>query len=398
MPGIIATVTLLIISIFILLSVGSHTRIPWLDWIAAAAAVAIALGWFATRVRRGSILTIQIGTLTFLLGFLAPVVWLCWAGSDIDAVMTALTLMILTLSLAASSYWALYLARRLHSHFPHRLARPHATRRLSVPRDARVLRAFGPALWGSMFVFAALATVLALGPLLRQGAIAVGIRLFIPGALTHFRRVRAVLALRAHEVRLGDRRLPVLLLRSFSDDDLLLKRTKALLTNVAMTKLSLEEQIVAYLWEIGPVIAFGQPTLQIDPIGAAREHVLGPLWQPRVEALIEESATIVVVLGKTEGLIWEYEQLAQRDASFLVILPPNDGTVLTDRWQRFAAVYPPARNIILEGTSEFPLLIWFQANHEPLVVSGQSRDERSYELALLLWSHNRILVEAPVST
>jgi hypothetical protein len=51
-----------------------------------------------------------------------------------------------------------------------------------------------------------------------------------------------------------------------------------------------EEAIVAHLWEVGLVVAIGQPRLETDPIGAAHERIVGPLWQPRVEALIEESA------------------------------------------------------------------------------------------------------------
>jgi hypothetical protein len=168
-----------------------------------------------------------------------------------------------------------------------------------------------------------------------------------------------------------------------------MKRTKAFLVNVNTTMLSLEEQIVAQLWEVGPVVAIGQPALETDPIGAARERIVGPLWQPRVQALIEESALVVVVLGQTEGLFWEYEQLSQRRVSVLAILPPCDANVLADRWQRFTTTYSPARSIVLEVASEVPLLVWFRTDHEPLIVSGQLRDERSYELAFALWRQNR---------
>ena len=268
---------------------------------------------------------------------------------------------------------------------------------LAAPRDASIVAATrcarapraGPALLGGLQVLLALLAALTLAPLLRQGAVAVSNTYFMPIAFRHFRRVRAVLALRAQEVRLEDPRPPVLLLRSFTDDELAMQRTKAFLVNVTRTKVSLEEQIVAQLWEVGPVVAIGEPGLDLDPIGAAREHIVGPLWQPRVQALIEESALVVLVLGQTEGLFWEYEQLSRHRVSVLVIWPPSATDVLANRWQRLTAAYPPARSIALEVASELPLLVWFPMDHEPLIVSGQPRDERSYELAFALWRQNR---------
>jgi hypothetical protein len=169
-------------------------------------------------------------------------------------------------------------------------------------------------------VLGGLCTALALAPLLRQAALVAGVSMFGPMVLAQFRRVRAILALRAQEVRLQDQRAPVLVLRSFADDELELQRTLVISDPHFVRKLSLEEQIVAQLWEVGPVVAIGQPGLNTDPIGAAREHIVGPLWQPRVQTLIEESALVVVVLGrKTEGLLWEYEQLARRRVPVLVI-------------------------------------------------------------------------------
>jgi hypothetical protein len=123
--------------------------------------------------------------------------------------------------------------------------------------------------------------------------------------------------------------------------------------------LSLEEQIVTQLWEVGPVIAIGQPGLTLDPIGAAREHIVGPAWQPRVQALVGESHLIVVVLGHTEGLFWEYEQLSQYLDGVLAVIPPGERPVLVERWQRFSSAYPPARRVVPEEQSELPFLVWF---------------------------------------
>ena len=382
-PGLTASVIALMVLVFKLLSITDPS--PKVSWFGTAlwvgTAVAIVLGWCATRVRRGSTLTIGTGAVTFSIGMLLLVVWRSRIGEPaIEVVLSAFVPTIL----AASSWWALRIARRLHSRFPDFLSQPHATRRLSLPHDARALRAVRPALLGGLQVLSAVVVALGLAPLLRQGALSVGYKLYIPGALRNFRRVRAVLALRAQEVRLGDRRPPVLLLRSFADDDLSVKRTKGFLIGVTQRMLSLEEQVISQLWEVGPVVAIGKPGLEIDPIGAAREHIVGPLWQPRVQELMEESALVVVVLGQTEGLFWEYEQLSQRRMSVLAIWPPGEATVLAERWQRFTAAYPRARSIVFEDRSELPLLVWFRKDHEPLIVSGEPRDERSYELAFAL--------------
>jgi hypothetical protein len=380
--------------------------LPVAPWFGAAlwtgAIAAIVLGWWSTRgVLIGSTLIIRlligIAALMFLLGLLLLVAWRhSRSGDSLDALAPDLVVPILGSStiLAVSSCWALRVARRLHSRFPDYPLRPHVTRRLSVPRDARALSALGPALLGGLQVLPMLAVAIVLAPVLRQQAIPISASFFMPTAFRHFRRVRAILALRAQEVRVADRRLPVLLLRSFADDELAMERT-TLLSKTYVPKLSLEEQIVAQLWEVGPVVAIGQPALEVDPIGAARERIVGPLWQPRVHALIEECALVVVVLGQTEGLFWEYQQLARRSTSVLAILPPSDANVLAERWKRFMTAYPPAQTILLEeAASELPLLAWFCADREPLIVSGQPRDERSYELAFMLWRQARASLTA----
>jgi hypothetical protein len=377
----------LVLSFAILSCINSDPVVPWLGkalW--AGSIAAIVLGWFAIQMRRGSIRMIGSAATTFSFGVLFLVVWRSRAGGPaVEVVLTSFVPAIL----AVSGWWALLVARRLHSGFPEYHARPHATRRLSLPRDVRALRALVPALLGGLQALLALVVALGLAPFLRHQALALSVSLFMPIAFRHFRRVRAVLALRAQEVRLADQRSPVLLLRSFADDELVMPRTTALSGSIIYIQRSLEEQIVAQLWEVGPVVAIGQPALETDPIGAARERIVGPLWQPRVQALIEESALVVVVLGQTEGLFWEYEQLSRRCASVLAILPPGYADTLAARWERFAAAYPAAVNVDIEAASELPLLVWFCADHEPLIVSGQPRDERSYELAFAFWCQNR---------
>lgn len=398
--GVAAQITACLVLIYLLRAITdapaeSPAVDPWFRtamWTGTGAA--ILLGWFATRVRRGSTLAIGIAALTFSLGGLLLGVWRSRAGDPAaEVVLAALVPTIL----AASSWWAYQIARRLDSWLPTRVIPPHATRRLSLPRDARAFRAVGPALLGTLMILLGVLGALGAAPFMHLNAIPIAFSQVAPIASRNFRRVRAVLALRAQEVRLEDQRVPVVLLRSFADDELPIQRTNVLpfaaqFSIFLEAKLSLEEQIVAQLWEVGPVVAIGQPGLKVDPIGAPRERIVGTSWQARVQALLDECALAVVVLGQTEGLFWEYQQLSQRPVSVLALLPPSNPAVLVDRWQRFTAAYPPARRIVLDVASELPLLVWFRANHEALVVSGKPRDERSYELAFAFWRQTALNV------
>ena len=217
-------------------------------------------------------------------------IWRAALATYLDVVLTALVPTIL----AASSWWAFWIARRFDSWLPSRLTPPHATRRLSLPRDARALRAVCPALLGSLMIL--LALVYSLGAAVLTGSLPAGTMTgfteFGPRASRNFRRVRALLALRAQEVRLKDQRMPVVLLRSFADDELAMQRTKALpfapqFSQYLKAKLSLEEQIVEQLWEVGPVVPSGSQGWKSTDRRAAR--LISARRGGRAATLIEEA-------------------------------------------------------------------------------------------------------------
>jgi len=60
--------------------------------------------------------------------------------------------------------------------------------------------------------------------------------------------------------------------------------------------------------------------------------------KPRVQELMEQSALVVVVLGQTEGLFWEYEQLSQRRMSVLAMHWCDSENAVTRGTDRFATV------------------------------------------------------------
>jgi hypothetical protein len=127
----------------------------------------------------------------------------------------------------------------------------------------------------------------------------------------------------ARAVMMADARPPILILRSFVDDDLEGREDHAWFRSAD----TFEEVIADRLWSAGPVVAIGQPGEGIPRAGAAREYVSHELWQTRVRELVRDAAMIFVVLGHTPGIAWEVENIARLgmlDKTVLVVPPVSD--------------------------------------------------------------------------
>jgi hypothetical protein len=81
----------------------------------------------------------------------------------------------------------------------------------------------------------------------------------------------------------------VILLRSFSDDNLPLDKRYHFLWFffTAQETLTLESFVVDQIWRLGPVLAIGNPTEQLSPLGAAREYISGDRWRSRIRERLE---------------------------------------------------------------------------------------------------------------
>jgi hypothetical protein len=204
---------------------------------------------------------------------------------------------------------------------------PSSTRRLisQVPRDVRLVRAGQP--------FAASLGCYAIGALAGLAVVAVtghvlfGLLAFTPLAIAGgrlFDRARHRLAMQIREVRAQDSRRPVLLIRSFTDDNLPLAPRFHMFVGHLRRPLTLEAFVVDQLWRLGPVVALGKPGETLSPLGAARDYIAGPDWQARVHGRLGDCPWVAAILGDSEGLRWEYEQLAQRgvDDRLILIIPP----------------------------------------------------------------------------
>jgi hypothetical protein len=201
-------------------------------------------------------------------------------------------------------------------------------------------------------------------------------------------RGRRELALRVQEVRKLDARPPVLLLRSFEDDNILLERNPRLLWffHAAKEAFTLEEYVVNCIWKLGPVIAVGKPGEDVSPLGAARDYLEEYQWRDCIRKYLDEAAYVVSILGSTPGLRWEYEQIGARGKqdNVIVVFPPKPFEQLQRRWELFRTLFDRAASVDLAfgPTRAAPLLALFRgAGTCPVVLRCFINDETAYGVA-----------------
>ena len=282
--------------------------------------------------------------------------------------------------------------------------RPHARastlRKLAhLPRDARLVSSLGP--------FAGAFTIWAVGAcaaLLVAIAVPVGHGLFggvalLPFALwagRMFDSGRRRLALRLDEVRALDSRRPLLLLRSFADDNLPLERRFSMFGTLLQRPFTLEELMVDRLWSVGPVMAIGSPGETLRPAGAAREYVPDSAWQEHLLAGLDEAAGIVGILGSSEGVMWEFRQVAARGAAdrFVLVLPPHDASTIVRRWQALSQVFPAAADAALptDANVGLPLAALFPSRTSLVLYCCKYRNETAYGMVLDEILRQRLIV------
>lgn len=134
-----------------------------------------------------------------------------------------------------------------------------------------------------------------------------------------------LLAPSAAELLAADKRRPILLLRSFRDDDAeIVGRVNA--QGNASTA-GLEETIGPPFVHFGPFIAIGKPGEALPRLGAAREQFGDADWQGAIARWMDMSMMLLVVPGVTRGLGWELDTIVKRRHAhkMLVLMPPPSG-------------------------------------------------------------------------
>jgi hypothetical protein len=201
-------------------------------------------------------------------------------------------------------------------------------------------------------------------------------------------RAKRYAALPLTRARALDPRSPILLLRSFQDDITPLQRTndpRAWMRSLLVpSRWTLEETIERLLGSEGPVIAIGRPGESLPPAGAARTYVADDQWRDRVQAFIAEAALVVVILGETAGLRFEYDAIVRLGAldKLMAIFPVRDTKALHAIWRRFADTVA-ADHVLSELDVSQAVAMCFQDGVQPVLVSCSRRDDEDcYHLVL----------------
>lgn len=116
------------------------------------------------------------------------------------------------------------------------------------------------------------------------------------------------------ELQKVDRRLPVLFLRAFGDDQVTLREPRlphlARALDFGRRRTNLDELLLAEGTPYGPLVALGNPSDRFPPYGAARQYFDNKTWQQAVQSLAQESSVIVLCVDATDGIWWEVEHIA----------------------------------------------------------------------------------------
>lgn len=138
----------------------------------------------------------------------------------------------------------------------------------------------------------------------------------------------------------------VLLLRSFEDDVTPLTRTQdqnSWTRRAHRRWWTLEQSIENILGHLGSVTAIGRPGEELPPAGAPRRYLKNEEWRDRIREHIADAKLIVVILGESEGLDFEYRTLVEVGAlaKTVFVCPPLSGDEVFRRWHALAAHLPP---------------------------------------------------------
>jgi hypothetical protein len=167
-----------------------------------------------------------------------------------------------------------------------------------------------------------------------QLMLSVGIEALKAGVLLGLAYILRTRALRYVQTSLSlaqrrDQRPPVLFLRPFVTDTIpLASQPVGLLGriySVPVLSSSLDAVVLDEGSERGPVVAVGNPGEQPPLYGASRGYFQHQSWQDAVARLAAEAQTIVLVMGRSEGVAWEMNLVATAGHlnKTLFVMPPD---------------------------------------------------------------------------
>jgi hypothetical protein len=183
-----------------------------------------------------------------------------------------------------------------------------------------------------------------------------------------------------------DPRDPVLLLRSFADDNLRLfaHRTsrQSVLERMRFRRRDRFEELLAWILRAyGPVIAVGEPGRRGRKLGAARETIDDPDWLTVVQARIQTSGHVSVVVGRTTGLVAEIAAIRERGLleRTLFVIPPLSAAEAADRWNHVASLLDVDGGLPVDDRGT---ILVRSTGERTTFYRGECRDDFTYETAI----------------
>lgn len=186
-----------------------------------------------------------------------------------------------------------------------------------------------------------------------------------------------------------DKRPEIMLLRSFQDDDLIMRmhrsaRHSPIELAAAQPFERFEELLAWSLWRFGPVCAIGQPGTQhqLQPLGAAREFYSDEDWQEAVQSRIGSSKLIVFVVGRSRGLLWEVANAIKAGAlaKCLFVFPPVSPAETSERLAVLAhALGIEPRCLPSVTDARYVIGMYFDDKGIPVLATVDGRDDLAYQ-------------------
>jgi len=191
----------------------------------------------------------------------------------------------------------------------------------------------------------------------------------------------------------ADERAPIVLLRSFQDDEKSVKRRSVLARLLFWGfggRIRLEEAIAGELARFGPFVAIGEPGEKLPDLGAARAYFSDNEWQAAVLDWIGRARTIVIIGGMTRWVTWELQQVIASGKldRLVLLLPPDTPDGRAARWQLIAEALSGSHwRAALEGIDTAHAIALCQkpgTNDEIITFRSAAPRQVDYEIAIRL--------------